>query len=144
VEAEWAFRTAFWVLIGGLLPMRGYFPGPIPQNGPLAWIGLALLAAGIVLQATALWSLQGLYTSRLVTRGPCRPVRHPGNLSGLLCLVGIGLTLSHLVGLGLMLFVEPLVARRIEREKERLAAEPRQEYERYQQQVRWCLVVNLF
>jgi protein-S-isoprenylcysteine O-methyltransferase Ste14 len=70
------------------------FSGPIPRDGPLAWIGLTLFAAGIALQAAAFWALRGLYTSRLgmqpghrlVTNGPYRLVRHPGYLSNLLCL----------------------------------------------------------
>ncbi len=54
------------------------YAGPIPRDGPLAWAGLFLLAAGIALQAAAIWALHGLYTTRLgmqsghrvVTSGP--------------------------------------------------------------------------
>ena len=125
-----------------------HLTGPIPRDGPLAWLGLALFAAGIVLQAAAFRELRGLYTSRLgmqphhrlVTCGPYRLVRHPGYLSNLLCLAGIGLALSSLVGLGLTLFIVPLIVRRIAREEEMLAVELGQEYETYRQQTRWRLL----
>jgi protein-S-isoprenylcysteine O-methyltransferase Ste14 len=51
-----------------------------------------------------------------VTSSPYRLVRHRGYLSNWLCLAGIGLALSSLVGLGLTLFGVPRVALRIERE----------------------------
>jgi protein-S-isoprenylcysteine O-methyltransferase Ste14 len=129
-----------------------HLSGPIPRDGSLAWFGLALFAAGIVLQAAAFRALRGLYTSRLgmqpghrlVTDDPYRLVRHPGYLSNLLCLSGIGLALSSLVGLGLTLFVVPLIVRRIEREEEMLSIEFGQEYERYRQQVQWRLIPYIF
>ncbi|RPJ01869.1 MAG: isoprenylcysteine carboxylmethyltransferase family protein [Chloroflexi bacterium] len=129
-----------------------HFAGPIPRDGPLAWLGLVTFAAGIALQAAAFRALRGLYTSRLgvqpghrlVTRGPYRLVRHPGYLSNLLCLAGIGLALSSLVGLGLTLFVVPLIVRRIFSEEEMLAAEFGPQYERYRQQVRWRLLPPVF
>jgi protein-S-isoprenylcysteine O-methyltransferase Ste14 len=129
-----------------------HFSGPIPRDGPLAWAGLTLFAAGIALQAAAFWALRGLYTSRLgmqpghqlVTNGPYRRVRHPGYLSNLLCLAGIGLALSSLVGLGLTLFVVPLIVRRIVREEEMLRAEFGQEYECYRQRTRWRLILHVF
>jgi protein-S-isoprenylcysteine O-methyltransferase Ste14 len=129
-----------------------HFSGPIPRDGPLAWFGLALFAAGIALQATAFWALRGQYTSRLgvqpghrlVANGPYRLVRHPGYLSNLLCLAGIGLALSSLAGLGLTLFVVPLVVRRIFGEEEMLAAKFGQEYERYRLQTKWRLIPRVF
>jgi protein-S-isoprenylcysteine O-methyltransferase Ste14 len=129
-----------------------HFTGPIPRDGPLAWAGLALFGAGIGLQAAAFRALRGLYTSRLgmqpghrlVTSGPYRLVRHPGYLSNLACLAGIGLALSSLAGLGLTLLVVPLIVRRIEGEEEMLAAEFGEEYERYRQRTRWRLLPPVF
>lgn len=126
--------------------------GPIPRDGLWAWLGLALFAAGIGLQAAAFWALRGFYTSRLgiqpqhrlVTSGPYRLVRHPGYLSNLLCLAGIGLALSSLIGLGLTLFVVPLIVRRIAREEEMLVAELGEGYEGYRQRTRWRLIPYLF
>ncbi len=129
-----------------------HLSGPIPRDGPLAWLGLGVFAAGILLQAAAFRALHGLYTSRLgiqaghrlVTRGAYRFVRHPGYLSNLLCLIGIGLSLSSLAGLGLALFVVPLIVRRIQSEEAMLAAAFGEDYERYRQQVPWRLVPYVF
>ena len=128
------------------------FAGPIPRDGPLAWLGLGLFATGIVLQAAAFWVLRGMYTSRLgvqpghrlITNGPYRLVRHPGYLSNLLCMAGIGLALSSLVGLGLTLLVVPLIVLRIGREEEMLAVEFGQAYERYRQRTRGRLIPCIF
>jgi protein-S-isoprenylcysteine O-methyltransferase Ste14 len=124
------------------------FVGPIPRNGPLAWAGLVLFAAGVVLQAAAMWSIRGLYTSRLgvqpghrlVTSGPYRVVRHPGYLSNLMCMTGIGWALSSLVALGSTVLVVPLILWRIEREEEMLVAEFGQRYQNYMQQTKWRLI----
>ena len=129
-----------------------HLSGPIPRDGPLAWIGLALFGAGIALQAAAFWTLRGLYTSRLgvqpghrlVTGGPYSLVRHPGYLSNLLCMAGIGLALSSLVGLGLTLLVVPLIVQRIGREEEMLSAEFGLEYERYRKRTRGRLIPWVF
>ena len=128
------------------------FAGPISRDGPLAWLGLGLFAAGIVLQAAAFWVLRGMYTSRLgvqpghrlITNGPYRLVRHPGYLSNLLCMAAIGLALSSLVGLGLTLLVVPLIVLRIGREEEMLAVEFGQAYERYRQRTRGRLIPCIF
>jgi protein-S-isoprenylcysteine O-methyltransferase Ste14 len=79
-----------------------------------------------------------------IANGPYCLVRHPGDVSNLVCLAGIGLALSSLVGLGLALFVVPLIVRRLEREEEMLAAEFGQEHERYRQRVQWRLIPYIF
>jgi protein-S-isoprenylcysteine O-methyltransferase Ste14 len=129
-----------------------YLAGPIPRDGPLAWAGLLLFAAGIVLQVAAFWALRGLYTSRLgvqpghrlVTNGPYRLVRHPGYLSNLLCLTGIGLALSSLVALGATICVVPLILRRIASEEAMLLAEFGAEYRAYQQQTTKRLLPGVY
>lgn len=155
-------RSQRMILVLGIVALVGlivlppweyaHLSGPIPRDGPLAWLGLGVFAAGILLQATAFRALHGLYTSRLgiqaghrlVTRGAYRLVRHPGYLSNLLCLIGIGLSLSSLAGLGLALFVVPLIVRRIQSEEAMLAAAFGEEYERYRQRVPWRLVPYVF
>lgn len=120
-----------------------HFTGPIPRDGLLAWAGLALFTAGIALQAAAMWALRGMYTVRLgmqpghhlVTSGPYRLVRHPGYLSYILSMMGIGLALSSLLGLGLVILVVPFILWRIEREEEMLLAEFGEEYRIYMQQI---------
>lgn len=121
-----------------------HFTGPIPRDGPVAWIGLALFAAGIALQAAAMWVLRGMYTVRLgmqpghhlVTNGPYRLVRHPGYLSYIVSMTGIGLALSSLVGLGLPILVVPFILWRIRHEEEMLVVEFGEEYRTYVQQTK--------
>jgi len=125
-----------------------HLAGPIPRDGPLAWIGLALFAAGIALQAGAMWALYGMYTVRLgvqpthhlVTSGPYRSVRHPGYLSYIVSMTGIGLALGSLVGLGLVILVVPFILWRIQHEEEMLAAEFGEKYRTYRRQTRWRLI----
>jgi steroid 5-alpha reductase family enzyme len=42
-----------------------HFSGPLPRDGTLAWVGLALFLLGIVLQSVAMWQLRSFYTVRL-------------------------------------------------------------------------------
>jgi len=136
------------VLIVALPWEYAYFAGPIPRDGPLAWVGLALFAAGIALASAAMQALHGLFTTRLgvqpghrlVTSGPYRWVRHPGYLSHILCLTGVGLALSSLVALGLTILVAPFILWRIQREEDMLAAEFGEEYRTYMQQTKWRLI----
>jgi len=129
-----------------------HLAGPIPRDGLLAWAGLLLFAVGIALQVAAFWALRGLYTSRLgvqpghrlVTSGPYRLVRHPGYLSNLLCLAGIGLALSSLVALGATVCVLPLILRRIANEEAMLLAEFGAEYRAYQQQTTRRLLPGIY
>jgi len=116
------------------------FDGPLPRNGFISWIGAALFGAGIALQVAAFWSLRGMYTSRLgiqerhrlVTNGPYRWLRHPGYLSNVMCLGGIGLAMSSLIGLGVTLLVVPLILARIEKEEAMLVVEFGDVYRAYQ------------
>jgi len=116
-----------------------HLAGPIPRDGPLAWTGLVVFAFGIVLQSAAMWALRGQYTvrlgvrpgHRLVTGGPYRLVRHPGYLSYILSLAGIGLALSSLVGLGLAISIVPFISWRIKGEEEMLLIEFGEEYRAY-------------
>ena len=125
-----------------------HFTGPIPRDGPVAWIGLALFAAGIALQAATMWALRGMYTVRLgmqpghhlVASGPYRLVRHPGYLSYIVSMTGIGLALSSLVGLGLAILVLPFILWRIQREEEMLVAEFGEEYQTYRRETKWRLI----
>jgi protein-S-isoprenylcysteine O-methyltransferase Ste14 len=124
------------------------FAGPIPRDGWLAWAGLALFAAGIALQSAAMWSLHGLYTSRLgvqpghriVTRGVYRWVRHPGYLSYIMSLTGIAFALSSLIALMLAILSVWLILWRIPREEEMLVTEFGAEYQAYMQQTKWRLL----
>lgn len=129
-----------------------HLSGPIPRDGPLAWVGLVLFAVGIPLQSAAMWSLHGAYTIRLgvqpehglVTSGPYRLVRHPGYLSYILSLTGIGLALSSLAGLGLAILVVPFLLWRIMGEEEMLLAEFGEDYQNYMRQTKWRLLPRVY
>ncbi len=116
-----------------------HFTGPIPRDGPVSWVGLALFALGIIVLAAAMRTLGKLYTSylgiqpghRLVTSGPYRYVLHPGYLGEVLSMFGIGLSLSSVVGLALALLSLLLVLKRIKPEEEMLTAEFGDEYRKY-------------
>lgn len=120
------------------------FAGPIPRDGLLAWLGLGLFAMGDVLQAAAMWSLQGLYTSRLgvqpghrvVTNGPYRLVRHPGYLGAIMCLIGMALALSSLIAIVLSILFVPILVWRIGREEEMLLKEFGEDYRTYMQKTK--------
>lgn len=139
-------------LIAGPPYEYAHLNGPLPRDGWLAWLGLLLFGVGIGLQIAAFFALRGLYTSRLgiqpghqlVTHGPYRFLRHPGYLSNLLCMAGLGLALSSLIALGLTLAVVPLIVRRIAAEEAMLVAELGAGYETYRRHVRWRLLPGIY
>jgi protein-S-isoprenylcysteine O-methyltransferase Ste14 len=108
-----------------------HFTGPIPRDGMLAWVGLALFALGALLGAWAMRTLSGFYTMRLnvtsgqmlVTTGPYAVVRNPGYLGNILALLGTSFALSSLVGIFLTLVAVVGLAIRIRREERMLLAE---------------------
>jgi protein-S-isoprenylcysteine O-methyltransferase len=128
------------------------YTGPIPRDGPLAWAGLTLFAGGIALQALAIRALRGLYTvrlgtqpgHRLITAGPYRLVRHPGYLSQLMCMEGIGLAMSSIAALVLTILVVPLFVWRMQPEEDMMMSEFGDEYAAYARQTRWRLIPLLF
>lgn len=87
IVAPWAFSRGF-----GLLPHTGLLP----------WTGIVLLSLGITLQGVAMWQLGSFFTLRLavqvdqalLTTGAYRWIRHPGYLSYLISILGIGLAMS--------------------------------------------------
>ena len=148
-QKQRAIVTVFGVVTVPLLWVASpweyaHFTGPVLRDGLVAWVGLALFATGVALQATAMWALRGLYTVRLgiqpghhlVTGGPYRWVRHPGYLSYILAMTGMGLAMSSLIGLGLVVLIVPFLLWRIEREEEMLATEFGAKYQTYAQQTK--------
>ncbi|NTW72912.1 MAG: isoprenylcysteine carboxylmethyltransferase family protein [Eubacteriaceae bacterium] len=113
--------------------------GPLPRDGVLSWIGLGIFASGIILQAIAMWQLRGFYTvrlgiqpeHRLITTGLYRLLRHPGYLSYLISILGIGLSLSSFVTLVFLLFIVVFIRWRIKGEEEMLLAEFGDQYRMY-------------
>lgn len=121
-----------------------HLAGPIPRDGALAWIGLAIFGAGIALQAAAMRELRGFYTlrlgiqpgHRLVRSGTYRFVRHPGYLGFILSVTGIGLSLSSIIALVSVIPTVLFILWRIKGEEEMLLTEFGEEYKTYMQETR--------
>ena len=115
------------------------FKGPIARGGMISYIGLVLFVAGILVQAIAMVQLKGSYTvrlgvqpeQRLVTDGLYRIVRHPGYLSYLLSIAGIGLAMCSLLTFVLLLIVTLFLVKRIQEEEKMLTAEFGERYTEY-------------
>ncbi len=125
-----------------------HLSGPIPRDGLLSWVGLLLFAWGILLMSLAMRALGNAFTVRLgvqpgqslVTSGPYRLVRHPGYLSYIFSLTGIGLSLSSLIALGLAILAIPFLLWRIQHEEQMLVVEFGEEYKTYKKQTKWRLI----
>src|SRR5690349_19657744 len=105
--------------------------GVTHTDSVLAWTGIALGTAGLVLR---IWSMRVLgrdYTRSLrtrdtqsvVDRGPYRVVRHPGYLGSILVWVGSRLALNWLVAAATALLLVLVYAYRIRAEEEMLVEE---------------------
>lgn len=121
-----------------------HLSGPIPRDGVLAWIGIALFAIGLVLNAWAMRALHGLYTirlsikegHRLVTSGPYRIVRHPGYLSFVLVLPGMGLALGSVAILAYLPAILAWLILRMRDEEAMLVTEFGEAYRDYQRRTK--------
>ncbi|MEN3361198.1 MAG: hypothetical protein V7637_5180 [Mycobacteriales bacterium] len=103
------------------------------RPGALAFAaGMVMLAAGLGLRACSFRALRGRYLNfsvvvrpdqPLVTAGPYRLLRHPGNAGLLLICAGIGATSANWTGLAVMTLLPlAVVVRRIRAEEETLLA----------------------
>ncbi len=139
-----ALVPAYFVIVVAAPWEYRHFSGPIPRDGPLAWFGVALLAAGAALGAWAMKALGGSFTVRLnvaagqglVTTGPYSIVRHPAYLSYFVALLGLGLALSSLAGIVLAIGAAFVLAVRTRREERMLIAEFGNEYRAYAKRTR--------
>jgi protein-S-isoprenylcysteine O-methyltransferase Ste14 len=138
---------SFWLILPGFLvaffapPLEWmYLPDLLPRGTWMEIAGLALILLGI---AFRLWSrshIRGLYSGhvevqedhRLVQSGPYRFVRHPGYTGFLLITLGVVLGYSSAIGLGgMVLFLLPGLAYRIQVEERLLAEQFGEEYRDY-------------
>lgn len=118
--------------------------GPLPRDGWLAWLGIALFALGTILLSWAMWTLHGQFTvrlsvaagDRLVTSGPYRIVRHPGYLGWILALPGMALALGSLAILAMTALFVAWIVVRIRDEEAMLLAEFGDSYRAYQQRTK--------
>ena len=106
----------------------------------LAWLGVALMALGILLRAWSTRVLGRFYTRtllidsghRLVREGPYRLVRHPGYTGSLLVWIGAGLAAANwIVFIPVSLLCLAAYIYRMRSEEAMLLATFGQEYEEY-------------
>ena len=126
------------------LPLWLLDPGTLPGRPLIAWVGVGLGVAGILLRLWALLTLRQRYTrtlrvdeGHLVERGtPYKLVRHPGYLGSLLCLNGLGLASGNaMVFLATVIATTAAYTYRIRVEEEMLVAAFGDSYERYRREV---------
>ena len=117
----------------------------IPGLPLVAWIGVALGAAGLALRLAAVLTLRERYTRTLMVQpdqriergGLYRWVRHPGYLGSLLCLNGVALASGNAVILIVSLAATSAAYMyRIKVEDEMLVAELGPAYAQYRREVR--------
>ena len=105
--------------------------GPLPREGYLTWVGVALFLTGLIIQTLAMWTLKGLFTVRLgiqpqhelITIGVYRFIRYPGYTSYILSILGIGFMMSSLITIGLSICVTLFLVWRIGHEERMLLDE---------------------
>jgi protein-S-isoprenylcysteine O-methyltransferase Ste14 len=116
----------------------------LPGMPAIAWTGVAIGVAGLLLRLWSVVTLRGRYTRTLLTqeghtverRGPYRWVRHPGYLGSLLCLNGLAMASGNMF----VLAASPLATiagylHRIRAEDAMLVAAFGATYEEYRRQV---------
>jgi protein-S-isoprenylcysteine O-methyltransferase Ste14 len=120
------------------------WPGPSRWMVNLAWTGIALAVAGLVLRVWAVLTLRHRYTrtlliddGHLIERGgPYRFVRHPGYLGSLLCINGFALASTSLfVVVTSLAAISAAYAYRIHIEDRMLVAHFGAAYEQYRREV---------
>lgn len=123
--------------------------GALPGMPVVAWVGVGIGTAGLLLRLSAVLALRERYTRTLVVTGdahaieragPYRFVRHPGYLGSLLCLNGIALASGNAPVLAASLLATlAAYAYRIRVEDAMLVDRFGAAYEEYQRQVRALL-----
>jgi protein-S-isoprenylcysteine O-methyltransferase len=119
-----------------------------PAMAAVAWTGVGLGIAGLLLRLWAVLTLRKRYTRTLLVhddhslerRGPYRFVRHPGYLGSLLCLNGFALASGSAAVFAISLAVTlAAYAYRIRVEDAMLTATFGESYEAYRREVRALL-----
>lgn len=155
-EKQWVrfVLGAVFVFIFTILAPLEYanLTGPIPRDGVFSWIGITLFAFGIILLTAAMKSLHGFFTIQmgtqaghhLVMKGPYGFIRHPGYLSYILSLTGMGLALGSLSALGVLFPTFVFLVWRIRREEAALIEEFGNEYRSYAEKTKWRLLPGIY
>ena len=132
-------------VLGFALAMKGRLPGALPGMPAVAWVGVALGFAGLLIRLWAVLVLRDRYTRTLLVQeghgiergGPYRFVRHPGYLGSILCLDGIALASGNVIVLAASAAATSIAyAHRIRAEDAMLVAAFGEPYERYMRETR--------
>jgi protein-S-isoprenylcysteine O-methyltransferase len=137
----WLLAPGFAVVFFGA-PLEWLFlPHWLPRAAGAQWIGVALIAAGLLLRAWTRLALGRQYRGRLqadrtqplVRRGPFRYVRHPGYAGFVLLALGTAIGYSSVIGLtAITLLLLPGLAYRMRVEEALLVAAYGPDYRDYQ------------
>ncbi len=139
-----AYGVSILFLLLALLFSR-FGLGQVQAAWFFGWIGVALMAAGIILRAWATRVLGRFYTRTLVTttdhrevqEGPYKLVRHPGYSGSLLVWIGAGVATSNWIVFAVITLVcLTAYLYRIHSEEAMLSANFGKEYEDYMHRTR--------
>lgn len=146
-------RASAWAIIGsvalaGWAAMGCAWLGWGPVGAAERWLGVALMAGGLIWRGWAIWTLGRFFTAsvrtqdgqRVVRSGPYRWVRHPSYTGTFATLIGFGLALGTAPGALLMLLIPlPAYLYRIAVEERTLLAALGADYAAYMQATRRLL-----
>src|ERR1700682_5429671 len=105
-------HAVLWVLVGGGIFAAGRLRHwwPMPDRNAMFWLGIALIFIGIVIRATAIFTLGRFFSVKvtiqesheLIERGVYRWIRHPAYTGLLLSFIGVGFALGSWLSLAII------------------------------------------
>jgi protein-S-isoprenylcysteine O-methyltransferase Ste14 len=138
---------SFWIILPGFIlaffapPIEWLYLQPIlPRSLCLQIAGLVLVLGGMIMRLWTRSHIRGLYSghvevssdAHLIKTGPYHVIRHPGYLGFVLITLGIAIGYSSIIALaGILVFLLPGLAYRIQVEESLLRAQFGEEYNRY-------------
>ena len=113
-------------------------------NQALVWVGVGMILISMFIRFVAIANLKKNFSGRLriradhnlVTNGIYHWIRHPAYLASILFFLGIPIILSSVLGFLVMLFILPLIFRRIRNEESMLIERFGSDYEEYMKQTK--------
>ncbi len=141
--------ASIMVVVAALLD---YFNFAFFDNAVVAWIGIALMIAGIGMRFWANRTLGEFYTrtllttsnQRVVQAGPYRVVRHPGYLGTVMLWIGAGIATANWIALALIAsLMLGVYSYRIRSEEAMLQSALGDEYKKYMART-WRLIPLLY
>lgn len=129
-----------------------HFSQPIPRDGLLAWLGIAISISSIILLTISLWVVGRSISiwknhpmdAYLITNGPYQYIRHPGYLSVIIFVLGIALSLSSLIAGAAVMITIGYSLFRIYRDEEKLQNFYRESFLDYKTRTPWILLPGLY